>query len=385
MAAMLWKTGARALRLIRQVVLPSRFPGPVPYLQRLLVLSLLLPPLLLLQLVHWAGFLLDEILFRGYRRIEVQAPIFVLGVPRSGTTFMHRLLACDAACTTLSTRECLLAPSVTERYVWLGIAALDRRLGRPLHRLGGALGRLALGWIGKAHPTSLDAPEEDYLTFLPLLCCFILVLPFPEADWVWRMGRFDREVPPRERAWLLRWYRRCLQRHLYVHGADKTMLSKNASFAGMAAGLAATFPDCRLVVCERDALDAVRSQFHSLAAGMRLFAVREDDPEFRGKLLDCLDFYYRHLDAAIARHDDARVVRVALEDLSDDPRRVIEAIYSRFGRQLPIEIDRALGEYESRGRPWVPARPPPLSAWGIDAAAVARRFAPWRQKGAARP
>src|SRR5262252_2565127 len=36
--------------------------------------------------------LMDRFLFSAYRRVEVKAPIFILGHPRSGTTFLQRLL-----------------------------------------------------------------------------------------------------------------------------------------------------------------------------------------------------------------------------------------------------------------------------------------------------
>lgn len=292
---MFLKSGARLASLLRQAVFPVPFPGSRAWRRRVAVLALCLPPFLALQLMHWIGFLLDEVLFRGYRRIDVREPVFVLGVPRSGTTFMHRLLAEDPAFTTFSMWECLFAPSIAERYLWRGVAAIDRRIGRPLGRLAGLIERRVSRSMDGIHPTSLRAPEEDYLVFLPLFCSFILIVPFPEAEWVWRMARFDRNVDQTERIALIRWYRRCLQKHLYVNGRDRTILSKNASFAGMAGSLVDAFPGCRLVICERDALQAVASQFNSLAGGLRLFGVSPDAPRFRRRLLDCLDFYYENL------------------------------------------------------------------------------------------
>ena len=35
---------------------------------------------------------LDNIFFPQYRKVEVKNPVFIIGHPRSGTTFLHRLL-----------------------------------------------------------------------------------------------------------------------------------------------------------------------------------------------------------------------------------------------------------------------------------------------------
>lgn len=47
----------------------------------------------LLELVTWGGLVLDELLFRGYRKQRVRQPVFTVVNPRSATAFLHRLLA----------------------------------------------------------------------------------------------------------------------------------------------------------------------------------------------------------------------------------------------------------------------------------------------------
>jgi len=348
------------------------------------MLIVLLPMLLHWQLLHWLGFLIDEIAFPGHRRVVVTEPLFVLGVPRSGTTFMHRLLAEDPRFTTFSTWECLFAPSITERYIWHGLARIDRVIGRPFGRLIAALEKRAFGQLEDIHPMGLRAPEEDYFVFLPLLTCFLLVVPFPEANWVWRMGRFDRDVDAGERRALMAWYHRCLQKHLYFHGSDRRMLSKNAAFAGMAHSLVETFPDFRVVMCERDAVQAITSQFKAIAGGLTFFGNAPDDPRFQDKLLECLEFYYQNLTLLSQRLGDGRVVRVALRDLSRQTRHVVDTIFSRFAWEPSDAIGSAVTEYEQRERPPRVGDSPPLSTWGMDVEEISVRFAPWRHQEAMR-
>lgn len=388
---MLLKTLFRALDLWRQLLFPSPFPGVRRYLYRLALGVLLLPLFLVAQCLHWLGFAADELFFRGYRNVPVLRPVFVLGVPRSGTTRCHRLLAEDPRFTTFSTWECLFAPSISERYLIRALAALDRRLGAPLHAIISRLERRLSRALDEVHPTNLAAPEEDYLALLPILCCFVLVVPFPQANWLWRMARFDRDLPAAERQRILAGYHRCLQRHLYVHGPDKILLSKNAAFAGMAHSLARAFPDSRLVVCERDALQVVGSQFNALAGARRLCGLSADDPLFRGKLLESLEFYYRNLDALKQALPANRCFTLTAPELARDP----EGQRARLYRQLELGASPACTPSQApvaesapntstppaygspAAAPHRPAAQPPLSRWGLETNQIQQRFAPW--------
>ena len=63
--------------------------------RRMLFLIIFVPFYLVLQSVNIICTLLDEIFFSGYKDIEVKKPLFIVGVPRSGTTFLHRMLSKD--------------------------------------------------------------------------------------------------------------------------------------------------------------------------------------------------------------------------------------------------------------------------------------------------
>ena len=39
--------------------------------------------------------LLDEVFFIGYRKTKVEKPVFIISNPRSGTTYLHRLMTLD--------------------------------------------------------------------------------------------------------------------------------------------------------------------------------------------------------------------------------------------------------------------------------------------------
>ena len=62
------------------------------------------------------GMVLDPLFFPRLRRTRVKAPIVIVGNPRSGTTFLQRLMARDTAnFSCLKMWEIFFAPSITSR------------------------------------------------------------------------------------------------------------------------------------------------------------------------------------------------------------------------------------------------------------------------------
>ncbi len=343
--------------------------------RRVLFMLAFLPVLGVAQLIHWLGFLLDELLFRDYRKVKIREPLFVLGVPRSGTTKLHRVLAEDARFTTFQTWECLFALSVTERRFWLGLAALDRRIGRPLGRLVGWLERRVFAALDAVHPMTLTDPEEDYFALMPILSCFILMLPFPFSRHLWRMGRFDEQMPAAERARILDFYERCLQKHLYVHGEDKRLLSKNAAFAPLAQSLVERFPDARFIGCLRDPMETVPSQLSSIGPGLELFGVPADSAVVRERMIDQLAFYYRNLAAAFARLPPSRGVWVPMAQMKAGINATLTAVYEQLQLPMTEAFAATLAAEDHHTRAYRSGHRYDLEQFGLNAQMIRRRFA----------
>jgi len=306
--------------------------------RRLVVLLILFPLFLLLQAIHWLGFLLDELFFSGWRRVKIHQPLFISGVPRSGTTFLHRTLARDTASfTTFQTWETLFAPSVSERKLFGIFAALDRLIGRPLQRLGDVLTRRMTGGFAHIHEVGLQAAEEDYLALLPVGGCFILVLAFPASESLWLLGRL-RELPDCERSVLLNFYRSCLQKHLYVNGRGRRLLSKNAAFGSWLPSLAENFDDSRFLVCLREPGGALRSQLSSIRNGLVFFGTTAAADLVTHEFQVSLAQVYQQLREQRRCLPAARFAVVDHSQLRDRTQTAIATVL----RQLDIPITEAL-------------------------------------------
>jgi hypothetical protein len=343
--------------------------------RRVLIMLGFLPLFAFVQALHWLGFLLDDLFFRGWRRVQVEAPVFVLGVPRSGTTRLHQVLAQDEQFTTFRTWECLFAPSVTQRLFFLGLSRADRAIGAPMARLLRRLERLIFAGLDDVHPMGLTTPEEDYFALMPVLSCFILALPFPQFEHIWRVGRFDADLDPSERNRLLDFYESCLKRHLYVQGAGKRLLSKNAAFAPLAQSLAQRFPDARFIVSLRDPLETVPSQLSSIGPGLAFFGVPADSEPVRQRLTAQLAFYYENLAQLREQLPDAQHAALGMQDLRGGLGRTLKAVYERFGLPVSADFEQVLEHEDGQARSYKSSHHYSLEQFGLTPARVAERFA----------
>ena len=340
------------------------------------LLLILAVPLVLLWLVfHWITWLLDEIFFPGYRQVGIIDPLFVLGPPRSGTTHLHHVLSLDEQTTTFRTWECLFGLSVTGRKLCLALGALDRLLGRPVARSANWLGRRLFGSMDDVHPLSLTAPEEDFLCLMPMLACFLLIVPFPRASWLWRMARFDKLVAPDERRAILAYYRACIQKHLYVFGPDKRFLSKNASFSGWAQSLLDEFPGARILACTRDPLVTVPSQLSALRPSLVWCGFPGVNDELRDRLIDLLRFYYLHL-ADTAAGNTARMAIIGNDELRDELLACVSRALESVGLAPSPAFLAQLEAAAAASRGFRSSHVYTLAEFGLDADLLRSTFSP---------
>lgn len=362
------------LRLLRLTLLPGWPTGPRTA-KRLALLFLLTPLFLLLQAFHWLGFLLDEILFSGYRGVEIREPLFIVGLPRSGTTFLHRVFARDTGrFTTTRLWELLLAPSVTERKLWMAAGAVNRALGKPLSRLGRWGEKRGLGWLEVIHEVSLDDPEEDYFLLLPVFACFLLVVPYPYHPGIWELARFD-ELPDSTRTPIMSFYRAALQRHLYLAGPEKQLLSKNPSFTPFLRSIIEAFPDGKVLCCVRDPLEVVPSLLSSIRTGAGLFGYPVEEPGIRDRFVDMLVFFSRHALTTLDDTAEDRHAFVPLAEMRKDVKRFVLDTYHHFGWDVSPGFADRLDEEAERGKGYKSRHSYSLEEFGLVAQDIRERFA----------
>ena len=106
--------------------------------RRVLVLIIFYVLFPVVEISNWLGFLLDDIFFPRYREQKLKNPVFVVGNYRSGTTFLHRLLAKDRRTfTAMEGWEIFIAPSITQRKILNFWVLVDHLLGGAFPEVAG--------------------------------------------------------------------------------------------------------------------------------------------------------------------------------------------------------------------------------------------------------
>ena len=343
--------------------------------KRFFFMSAFMPALFFMNTVHWIGFLLDEILFPGYRNVEVKAPLFIVGIPRSGTSYTHRLISRDIdRFTTLTLWELLLAPSISERKLWLLLSRLEKALGRPVLRIVEMITGKTTSRLDAIHKIRLCDPEEDYFLLIPLFACYLLILPFPFKDIMGHLAFFDEATPPETKKMIMTFYASCLKRHLYVQGEGKTVLSKNVAFSPMVSALTETFPDCKILCNIRNPLETIPSHISSMLSGGDIF-FNDMGYEFRNQMIDLQRYAFSHLTDFLPTLPDSRHAFLIMEDLKNDVHYEIAHIYDRFGYKITDTFESLLIAEKNKERNYSSRHTYSLASFGLTAGDIRARFA----------
>ncbi|MEO0537392.1 MAG: sulfotransferase [Cyanobacteria bacterium P01_A01_bin.123] len=278
------------------------------------------------QVMRWC----DWLIYPRFRQVRIKAPIYILGNPRSGTTYLHRLMALDQQFTSTKLYQTIF-PAVVFYKMIVGLQRLDRYLGYPLGRLVSWLDRTGFrGWQG-IHNTQLGQAEEDEQLFVyaALSPVMFLLFPFPEAL---ESASFVDRLPRKVRQRLMAYYQDCLQRHLYAEGIDKTLLTKNTTMAGRLQATRELLPDLRVIHLVRHTYDAIPSFLSMNRAAWHHFVPqtkRNHDSSRAVARVYCN--YFRRYWEFRENLPANQAIEVRYEDLIDDPKGTIERIYATLG------------------------------------------------------
>lgn len=309
----------------------------------------------LLESAIWIGFLLDDIFFRGHRREQVESPVFIIGNPRSGTTFLHRLIAKDVdRFSTMKMWEILFAPSIAQRKVVAGLAALDRWLGRPVEK---RLDRTERRWQedNVMHEVSLRQPEEDDYLLLHIWSALTTGLSAGLLEEAIPYTYFDTALPLAERDRIMAFYKGCLRRHLHADRicngtGTRRYLAKNPALCPKLDTVFEHFPDAKIIYLVRSPLEVLPSYVNMMMFSWRVLGIPVEDHRLRDYLIEMARHWYTYplerLESAPA--DNYAIVKY--DDLVSDPERTVKTVYDRFGFEVGPAFGRVLEEESARAR-----------------------------------
>jgi hypothetical protein len=318
------------------------------------------------------GRALDHVFFPGFKRQPVRRPVFIIAPPRSGTTLAQKLMAKDTeqfACVRLYET---IFPSVTFHRCFDAVAWLDRHCGRPFSRVAAWAERRFFGGWEDLHSMRFNEPEEDDGFFVYTFVTEAIFLLFPYVKELWGAGFCDA-LPAEERRKVMRYYRSCLQRHLYAVGPDKTLLAKATQHSGAVHSLLEEFPDARIVTIIRHPAESIASHVSVFYPVWRVIdpATRKDAPQSR-HYAELASAWFRHLWEARLRVPPENYHCVRYEELARDPKGAVEKVYRHFGLPQSAACARTLDEATRRQRDFKSKHKYSLEEYGLDRAWLRR-------------
>ncbi|WP_117208180.1 sulfotransferase family protein [Allorhizocola rhizosphaerae] len=280
----------------------------------------------------------------------ITRPVFVTGLPRTGTTALHRLLCADPAHQGLEVWLTDVPQPRPPVSTWASnpvYVALEQAYAQRSDLAG-------------AHRIAADQVEECWylLRQSMMSISFECLAHIPSySDWL-----AAQDWTPA--------YRRH-RRNLQLIGSNdpgRRWILKNPSHMFALDALLAVYPDALIVQTHRDPVTAIAS-----VCSLNAQASRGWSTVFEGALLgrSQLDLWargYHRFAADRAKHDPAHFLDVHYDDFIRDPVHVLEQVYDRLGSTPPASVL----ELAQRGTPG--SHRYDLADFGLTASEVAARF-----------
>lgn len=316
--------------------------------------------------------------------LSLERPLFIVGLQRTGTTLLHRMLARDPELRHLASWEAIHPaplPSPSRRLAArVGLDGYDPRppsVGRDRRVAAAELAERALSFMAPdffaIHPVQAHAPEEDCLLFDHTFHSTVF-----EATQ--RLPGFSRWLEHQEHGWAYAEYRDTL-RYLSWQRPPGSWVLKTPQHMEHLELLVRTFPDARIIQPHRDPVRAVSSLCSMLSHGWGVFSDHVDPTEvgrlWGGKVM-------RMTDACLAARERLPAepfLDVSYYDLVSDPLAQVRRIYAWLERPLTPQLERRLAVW-CRGNPRHKhgVHRYRLEDFGLDRDAVEERFAPYRRR-----
>ena len=300
-------------------------------------------------------------------RIEIERPIVITGLFRTGTTYLHNVLAADPS--NRGARMWELAHPVGRGRDLLG----DERWRRWRGGHEVTMNEIMIPEQAEAHHVTLDAYEEDFFLLENDMAVMKLFVGLGDFDYARTMLDWDMLEP-------YRWHKRQLQ-VLWAQRSAARWLLKCPWHLWNLQALLAIYPDARVIHTHRGVVQAIGSQC-SLSGRIASKFRRSLDLHELGR------FWLEYSRMGIERGLQARsalpasqVYDVRLEDLHARPLDTIEDIYRQF--ELPLDhviSDRLCARISEEPKAQQGEHDYDIADYGLSEPQIEAEFADYRQR-----
>ncbi|WP_022978223.1 sulfotransferase family protein [Nevskia ramosa] len=271
---------------------------------------------------------------------KIVKPIVVLGLPRTGTTKLQRILSAD--------------PQAQGMMYWKMMNPApfpDEEPGNPKGRIEAAQAAVAMltelypAFVAR-HPTEALQPDEEVLLMQGSFDCVV--------TWLFaRSTSFYDHVMNEDRRPVYQYLFSQMQYLQWQEGGarGRGWVLKSPCHTGLIDILLETFPDAVLVHCHRD-VNKLLPSIAGLVEEMRRIHSDHVDRKVLGD--EMLDYFGRSMDRYLELRDQLpsdRILDVRYEEVVDNALDVVRRIYERAGRTFTPETAQLIGAWEEQRPP----------------------------------
>lgn len=263
-------------------------------------------------------------------QVGIDKPVFIIGLPRTGTTLLHGLMSQDTANRVPLTWEVMYP------------ARRDREPDKVLETRKRTASRLA--WANrlapefrKIHPIAPDLPQE---------CIAITAQVFMSIQFhtTHNVPSYEDWFENDSQQLAYDFHRRFLQ-HLESAAPGKRWVLKAPGHLFALGALLARYPDARIIQTHRDPLRVMASMASHATTLRRAFSDRADPHEIAS---DWADRWARALHSFLDVRDSSpseQFLDVAYDEIEGAPLETVEKIYDFLGWTLTDDAKQTMSDF----------------------------------------
>jgi len=353
----------------------NSYPLPVRKFRRILFLIPIILFFAFAEIINWLCLLLDEIFYRSYKKIKIISPVFIIGMPRTGSTYLHNLLYNDMErFSSMKLWEMLFCPSVIQKKVARLLFSSTSFMNSCIMRGIRKLDRFMFRKYQTVHHSGLFYIEEDDYLLLHILASHTLLFMFPEIKRFRALTRFDELVSEKRKRRIISFYRKGIQKHMMVYGNGRKYLSKCPPNTSKIDSLLAKFDGIRFICLFREPEDTIPSTINFLLRLSQIYYSPLDLQTIREQVLETADHLYAYPLEKLTTRSRHEFIVAGYKQVTRKPEWLIENIYKRFGYSMNEEYREKIRSEQQTANKYRSSQQHPPEKFGLTSGELESRF-----------